>query len=83
VQRLFEDPIQTLQYWSPALLTAVIAWFSLLIVGDTPIIRASGLALVIMGVTATMRRMGYVASIGGGLTCILPYILVTNWRRCF
>jgi len=68
VQRLLEDPIQTLQYWSPALLTASVAWLVLLIVGDTPIIRATGLALVIMGVTATMRQMGYVASIGGGLT---------------
>lgn len=68
MQHLIEDPIQTIQYWSPALLTGGIAWLILLLIGDTPIVRASGLALVIMGVTATMRRMGLVASIGGGLT---------------
>jgi hypothetical protein len=68
VQRILENPIPTIQYWSPAVLTAGIAWVILLLIGDTPIVRASGLALVIMGVTATMRHMGYVASIGGGLT---------------
>ena len=68
MQHRIEGPIQTLQYWSPALLTGGIAWLALLIVGNTPIVRASGLALVIVGVTATMRQMGIVASIGGGLT---------------
>ncbi len=68
MRNLIEDPIHTLQYWSPALITAAIAWFILLLLGDTPIVRASGLALGILGITATMRRMGYVASIGGGLT---------------
>lgn len=68
MQYLIKNPVQTIQYWSPALLTGGIAWLILLIIGDTPIIRASGLALVIMGVTATMRQMGFVASIGGGLT---------------
>lgn len=68
MHHLIEDPIQTLRYWSPAIATGGIAWLILLFVGDTPITRASGLALVIVGVTATMRRMGGVASIGGGLT---------------
>jgi len=68
VQHLIEDPIQMLRYWGPAILTGGIACFILLLIGDTPVIRASGLALVIVGVTATMRRMGGVASIGGGLT---------------
>lgn len=68
MRNLTEDPIQIIQYWSPALITSVIAWLILLFVGDTPFVRASGLALVIFGVTATMRRMGFIASIGGGLT---------------
>lgn len=68
MQHLIENPIQMIRYWSPALVTGAIAWFILLFIGDTPVIRASGLALVIVGVTATMRRMGGVASIGGGLT---------------
>lgn len=68
MRNLIEHPIQTLQYWSPALITATVAWIALLLIGETPIVRASGLALVILGVTATMRRMGFVASIAGGLT---------------
>ena len=68
MRNLVEDPIQIVQYWSPAVITGVIAWLVLLLIGDTPIVRASGLALVIIGVTATLRRMGFVASIGGGLT---------------
>jgi len=68
LRNLVEDPIQIVQYWSPAVITGTIAWIILLFIGDTPIVRASGLALVIIGVTATLRRMGFVASIGGGLT---------------
>lgn len=68
MQNLIEDPIQVLRYWTPALLTGAFAWIILLIAGDTPIVRATGLALVIIGATATMRRMGFVASIAGGLT---------------
>ncbi len=36
--------------------------------GQAPIARATGLALAVMGVTASMRPMGLVASIAGGLT---------------
>ncbi len=63
--------IQLARYWSPALIAAGLAWLLLLIVGETPISRASGLALVILGVTAAMRQMGFVASIAGGLTLAL------------
>lgn len=68
MRNLIEDPIHSLRYWSPAIITGGIVWLLLLLIGDTPLIRASGLALVIIGVTATMRRMGAVASVGGGLT---------------
>lgn len=68
MHQLKNDPIQFLRYWSPALFTAFIAWIALLFLGHTPIVRASGLALAVLGITATMRRMGFVASIGGGLT---------------
>lgn len=68
MQQLIEDPIQLVCYWSPAILTGAIVWLILLSVGNTPIVRASGLGLAIVGVTATMRRMGAIASIGGGLT---------------
>ena len=66
--RIGETQRQSLRWWLPACLTAAIAWLALLSVGETPIARASGLALAILGFTASMRRMGFVASIGGGLT---------------
>jgi len=62
---------QWLRQWFPALLTAAVAWLLMLTLGDTPVARASGLALAILGVTAGMRRMGFVASIAGGLTLAL------------
>ena len=60
-----------LRQWSPAIIVAGSVWLLLLFVGDTPMARASGLALAILGVTASMRQMGFVASIAGGLTLAL------------
>ncbi len=60
-----------LRLWSPALLAAGSAWLLFLLVGDTPVTRASGMALAILGATASMRAMGFVASIAGGLTLAL------------
>ena len=60
-----------LRQWSPALVTAGGAWLLMLVIGDTPVARASGLALAVFGVTAGMRQMGFVASIAGGLTLAL------------
>ena len=57
--------------WSPALIAAGSAWLIILFVGETPLSRASGMALTILGVTASMRQMGFVASIAGGLTLAL------------
>jgi len=62
---------QFLRQWIPAVLTAGIAWLLMLTIGETPVARASGLALAIFGVTASMRQMGFVASIAGGLTLAL------------
>ena len=60
-----------LRQWLPAGLAATVAWLLMLIIGETPVARASGLALAIFGVTASMRQMGFVASIAGGLTLAL------------
>lgn len=54
-------------YWLPGPLAGLAAWFVFVLVGDTPIIRASGLALVIVGVALTLRHMGTLLAIGGGL----------------
>ena len=71
MQLLQSEHRELLRQWSPALLAAGVAWLLMLIVGDTPVARASGLALAVFGVTASMRQMGYVASIAGGLTLAL------------
>lgn len=69
--KLSELQVRDIKYWAPALITAAAAWLLLLLLGGTPLFRASGLALAVMGVTASMRRMGFVASIAGGLTMTL------------
>ena len=71
MKRLQSERRELLRQWSPALLAAGGAWLLMLLIGDTPIARASGLALAIFGVTAGMRQMGFVASIAGGLTLAL------------
>ena len=71
MRQLTENPAQSARYWGPALITAGLAWLLFLFLGETPISRASGLALVILGVTAAMRQMGFIASIAGGLTLAL------------
>ncbi len=60
-----------IRQWSPACIAAGAAWLLFLIVGETPLTRAAGMALAILGVTASMRQMGFVASIAGGLTLAL------------
>ena len=57
-----------LRYWLPSLTAGFLAWLAFLFVGDTPLIRASGLALTIIGITLALRRMGAVLSLMGGLT---------------
>ena len=71
MQRLSAGQRRLLRQWSPAFFAAGAAWLLLLFVGATPLVRASGLALAILGVTAGMRPMGFVASIAGGLTLAL------------
>ncbi len=63
--------LQHLRQWGPACLTAACAWLLLMTVGHAPIARATGLALAVLGVTASMRPMGLVASVAGGLTLTL------------
>ena len=60
-----------LRQWLPACFTAVIAWLLLLLIGETPIARATGLALAVLGATAAMRSMGLIASVAGGFSLAL------------
>lgn len=68
VHFLNEPQYLILKFWLPALVCGGLAWVAFLLLGDTPIVRASGLALVIMGIVLTLRRMGAVLAGIGGLT---------------
>jgi hypothetical protein len=54
-------------YVSPALIAGGAAWLLFLTFGETPLVRASGLALVICGMAMLLRPMGAVLSIIGAL----------------
>lgn len=56
-----------LWYWSPAVITGLIAGLSFLIIGQTPLLRAGGLAASIVGIALCLRRMGGLMSVAGGL----------------
>ncbi len=71
MQQLSTEQRRLIRQWSPAVFAAATTWLLMLFFGETPIARASGLSLAILGVTAGMRHMGFVASIGGGLTLAL------------
>lgn len=58
---------QQARYWLPALLVGVAALFAFLLVGNTPPLRAAGLALVVVGFTLALRPMGAVFAAAGGL----------------
>lgn len=55
------------RYFLPAVAAGVIAWLALILLGETPLIRASGLAAVIVGMTLALRPMGALLSVIGGL----------------
>jgi len=57
-----------IRYWLPALMASGLAWLALVVLGNTPIIRASGLALAIIGVSMALRRLGALLAISGSLT---------------
>lgn len=55
------------RYWAPPLITGAVAWAAFLLVGNTPVIRASGLALAIVGVGMMLRPLGAPYAITGAL----------------
>lgn len=59
-----------MKYWLPALVSGGIAW-TLYLLADTPVVRAAGLALVIVGVALALRRMGSALAVIGSLTLAL------------
>ncbi len=66
-----DEQILLAKFWLPALANGFLVWVLLLLPGQTPLLRASGLALVIVGVTLALRRMGSLLAIVGGLSLAL------------
>ncbi|MCB9453232.1 MAG: hypothetical protein H6672_17505 [Anaerolineaceae bacterium] len=54
-------------YWLPALVAAGLAALSFMVLGHTPLVRALGLAGAVAGITLTVRRLGGVLAVMGGL----------------
>lgn len=68
---LSQQQILLLKFWIPPLFCGAISWLLFLLLGETPLVRATGLALVIVGTTLALRRMGSVLAVVGGLTLAL------------
>lgn len=71
LHQLSEKHVQIIKFWLPALVNGAVMWLVFLLLGDTPLVRASGLAMVVVGVTLAFRRMGAVLAMVGGLTLAL------------
>lgn len=54
-------------YWFPALLSGAFAGLCFFFIGDTPPVRSLGLAITIVGVALTLRRLGILFAISGSL----------------
>ncbi len=62
-----EEFRQRLPYWLPALTAGALAWFIFLFPGETPLLRASGMALVIVAMALLLRRFGSALALCGSL----------------
>ncbi|HRL11967.1 MAG TPA: hypothetical protein PKX07_08805, partial [Aggregatilineales bacterium] len=56
---------------APPILSALIAFALFVLVGGTPMLRAAGMALAVAGIALTLRRMGGLLAICGGLALAL------------
>lgn len=71
LKKLDDEQILLIKFWLPALVNGLLVWLLLLYLGQTPLLRATGLGLVIVGVTLALRRMGSVLAVIGGLSLAL------------
>lgn len=60
-----------LKFWLPPLLAGGVAGAILLVLGETPLVRASGLAVAVVGVAGALRRFGAVLAVIGALTLVV------------
>ncbi|MCK6579159.1 MAG: hypothetical protein L6Q98_13755 [Anaerolineae bacterium] len=56
-----------LERWLPALIAGGIAWTAFIGLGSTPVIRASGMAVAVVGMGMALRPMGAALALVGGL----------------
>jgi hypothetical protein len=56
-----------LRLWLPALTAGGAAWLIFLVIGHTPLLRASGMALAVIGMALALRSMGAALAILGAL----------------
>jgi hypothetical protein len=68
--RLTEQQMAFVRYVGPALFTGAVAWVAFMALGSTPMLRASGLAAAVVGVSLTLRRMGALMSFVGGMALV-------------
>lgn len=62
-----------IRFWLPCVLSGVVATLLLIVLGSTPIVRALGLGLVIVGMALALRRMGAALAFIGSMTlCLSP-----------
>jgi hypothetical protein len=64
---MYQPQRRLIIYWLPVLSSAGITWLAFVVLGHTPPIRALALALVIAGVTLTLRRFSAPIAVTGGL----------------
>ncbi len=56
-----------LRLWLPAIVAGLITWVIFVFVGQTPLLRAAGLAAAVAGVALALRWMGWLLAVGGAL----------------
>ncbi|RMF80625.1 MAG: hypothetical protein D6737_07490 [Chloroflexi bacterium] len=71
INRIEDNWQPLIDYLWPALFAGLLSWGIFTLLGSTPLIRASGLALVIIGMTLILRRLGEFLAIIGGLALAL------------
>ncbi len=78
LNRLVQSQHARISYWLPALLTGSVAGLLFWLVGETPPLRAAALAIVIVGVALSVRRLGWGYAVLGGLALALS---PTYWAQ--
>lgn len=68
---LNENRRKLLRDWLPVMACGLIAWGLFVFLGQTPVVRATAMAVAVIGIAATLRRMGALQSFAGGMLLAL------------